>query len=401
MLYNFLSRIILPFIIFNIFATILLYIKIKIHVPKTGYSDINNINIASWNDLVDINKQHLNTIEEESKSIIKKVLDTYGDYSPQILTSGGKDSSVTSYLVRSVNPDIHAIFNNTTLDCADTYLHIKQFPNCSTINPKEGFYQWRERYNIIPNRLTRACCTIFKEGSMVETLPHENKYIFFLGMRNEESDKRSNYEDMWKNNKWSENWQGCLPIRKWTELDIWLYILYRNIDTNSKYRKGYNRAGCAIACPYQVKSMWTLDKYWYPTMRKRWEDILKKDFINNKKWIVMNCTIDEYINQAWNGTIFREEPTEEVIKEYAENEGLDIKIAAKYFNKYCYNGCTNRKNKPLKIKDKNTLAMNMKFHGRDTEKFLCKKCFMNMYDMNEEKWNKYIQDFKMSGCALF
>ena len=35
--------------------------------------------------------------------------------------------------------------------------------------------------------------------------------------------------DYWNNNKWSEEWKGCLPIRKWTELEIWLYIFYKNI----------------------------------------------------------------------------------------------------------------------------------------------------------------------------
>ncbi len=34
-------------------------------------------------------------------------------------------------------------------------------------------------------------------------------------------------------------------------------------------------------------------------MRNRWENILKEDFISNSKWLVMNCTVDEYINQAW------------------------------------------------------------------------------------------------------
>lgn len=43
-------------------------------------------------------------------------------------------------------------------------------------------------------------------------LPSDKKYLFFLGMRNEESSIRSEYEDMWKNIKWSDNWQGCLLL---------------------------------------------------------------------------------------------------------------------------------------------------------------------------------------------
>lgn len=206
---------------------------------------------------------------------------------------------------------------------------------------------------------------------------------------------------MWRNNKWSDNWQGCLPIRKWTELDIWLYIMMENISFNPKYRKGYSRAGCAIACPFSNKSTWVLDKYWYPTMRTRWEGILRDDFISNRKWIVMNCTLEEYINQAWNGGVFREDPTKEVIKEYAEYNGIDETVARQYFNKYCANGCKSKSGKLKKIKEKNVLSMNMKYHGRNINKFYCKKCLMEMLDMDEEKWNKSIEQFKQQGCVLF
>lgn len=140
-------------------------------------------------------------------------------------------------------------------------------------------------------------------------------------------------------------------------------------------------------------------------MRSRWEEILKDDFINNKKWIVMNCTIDEYINRAWNGGAFREEPTKEVIQEFARYNGLDVaidtKVAEQYFNKYCANGCKTQSGKQRKIKDKEILAMNMKLHGRNISKFMCKKCLMNMHDMTNEDWDNQIAEFKKQGCDLF
>lgn len=370
-------------------------------VPK-GYSKGEDIDIASWDDVVEMNKEIIRQKEKESLELIAKVLSDYKDYSPQILTSGGKDSSVTMHLVRKVQNNVHAIFNNTSLDCADTYLHIKrEVDNVQIINPKEGFYQWRERLQFVPTRFSRACCTIFKEGAMIDVLPHDEKYLFFLGMRNEESSTRSDYGDMWRNNKWCDNWQGCLPIRKWTELDIWLYIMMEDISFNPKYRKGYSRAGCAICCPFSAKSTWVLDKYWYPTMRSRWENILKDDFINNSKWLVLNCTLDEYINQAWNGGVFREEPTEEVIKEYAEYSHLDENVARQYFNKYCANGCKSQSGKLKKIKAKDVIGMNMKLHGRNINKFYCKKCLMKLYDMDKEKWNSEVERFKQQGCDLF
>lgn len=154
--------------------------------------------------------------------MIQECFQKYNEYEPHILTSGGKDSSVEMYLVRKVKQNTHAYANNTTLDCADTYLHLKTIENLDIINPKEGFYQWRERMNFIPTRFARACCDIFKEGAMMDYLDTSKKMVFFLGMRNEESSNRSNYLDYWDNQKWSKEWKGCLPIRKWTELEIWL-----------------------------------------------------------------------------------------------------------------------------------------------------------------------------------
>ncbi len=139
-------------------------------------------------------------------------------------------------------------------------------------------------------------------------------------------------------------------------------------------------------------------------MRARWEEILKDDFIKNNKWIVMNCTLEEYLNTGWNGGAFREEPTKEVIQEFARYKGLDegdTKVAEQYFNKYCANGCKTQSGKPKKIKDKEVLAMNMKLHGRNISKFMYKKCLMSMHNMTKENWDMQVAEFKKQGCDLF
>lgn len=45
--------------------------------------------------------------------------------------------------------------------------------------------------------------------------------------------------------------------------------------------------------------------------------------------------------------------------------------------------------------------MNLKYHGRNINKFYCKKCLMSMYNMNVDKWNSEVERFKQSGCDLF
>ncbi|MCD7996500.1 MAG: phosphoadenosine phosphosulfate reductase family protein [Clostridiales bacterium] len=379
-------------------------LSMTISKPKS-YINESEVELMSWYELVELNKESIVKRENISLELIREKLDKFKGYTPLIPISTGKDSMVTMHLIRQVVPEAKAIFNNTSLDVADTYRMVKTIDNCETMNPDKGFYQYVKSDHIIPTRFSRFCCRIFKTGVMVQKLDHETPYLMFMGMRNQESTTRSNYQDEIYNPEWGiTKWQGILPIREWSELDVWLYIMYRDIEVNRKYRKGYSRVGCGVCCPYYTKSTWVLDEYWYPSMRERWMKILKEDFIENKKWIVMNCTLEEYLQKAWNGGTLRGTPTKDVIEEFAEYNNLDVgdtKVAAQYFNKYCSNGCKSKSGKLKRIKNRDEIAMNLKFHGRDIEKFLCKKCFMKLYEMNEEKWNWYIERFKQDGCSLF
>lgn len=380
--------------------------KPTIKRPKNGYSKIEDVDLVSWQDLVQMNEKHLLELESNSVKLIKEKSLKYSNHIPLIPVSMGKDSMVTCFLVRKCFPNTKSIFNNTTLDCADTYVMAKSFPNCEIMTPQEGFYQYIKRVPVIPSRFNRFCCKIFKVGEMVNQLDHNIPYLMFMGMRNEESNTRSGYGDEWINEaEWGKtSWQGILPIRTWSELDIWLYTFWRKIEINPKYKKGYSRVGCHCACPYYTKSTWILDKYWYPYQRERWEHILTEDFLNNQKWLVMNCTLEEYINEAWNGGVFRDEPTNDVLEEFAKYNHLDQsnpELIKQYFNKYCTNGCMGLLGKKKRIKNKDVISMNLKLHGRDTNKLYCKKCLMDMYQMDEEQWNTHINRFKQDGCVLF
>ena len=363
----------------------------------TKYDKISDIDLASWEELISINKAHLEHLESETLQLIEEKSKKYSTYTPIIPVSMGKDSMLTCYLVRTLYPNTKAIFNNTSLDCPDTYLMVKRFPNCEIMNPNKGFYQFVKENNMIPTRFARFCCSIFKTGVMVKKLDHKHPYLMWMGMRNEESNTRSEYGDEWFNKQeWGNAvWKGILPIRKWTELDVWLYTIWRNIEIHPKYKKGYSRCGCHCACPFYGKSTWILDKYWYPKDYARWRKILAKDFIDNKKWLIMNCTLNEHLTQAWNGGTFRDEPTPEVIEEFRHyNDKLTEKEAIRYFNKHCTD-CGKR------IKHKEVLSMNLKMYGRDTDKFLCKKCMEKSFAWNDEMWNNMINTFKTQGCNLF
>lgn len=360
--------------------------------------------IESWKETIQRNKDRLNKLEINSINLLKeyglntdrKIIDT---------NSTGKDSMVKTRLAKKAGLKFDTYFNVTTMDVAESNLFAKH-NKYKFIYPKKelrGFYNWSKNENLIPSRLNRACCTYFKENPTIDNFNTDEKLLFLFGMRNDESNNRSNYGDVWINEKWGKkrDWIGILPIREWTDIDIWLYILREDIEINKKYKYGYDRVGCGIVCPNYSKSTWVLDKYWYPKLFDRWRKRLEEDFKNNFKWIIMNCTLIEYIQQAWNGGIFRKEPTSEVIKEFADYKGIDYSVAEKYFVKTCVNSCKNKRGNVAIIKDNDVLAMNLKLFGRQIDKFMCKKCMMKYFEWNKDDWNNKVNEFKQEGCSLF
>lgn len=361
-----------------------------------SYLSQSKMNFITHMELVKLKENEILEKENQALNLIREKFDKFDNYIPLVPISTGKDSMVTLHLTRKIKPATKAIFNNTTLDVADTYLMVKTIDNCEIMNPDKGFYQYVESDHMIPTRFARFCCRIFKVGVMVEKLDHDIPYLMMMGMRNEESATRAGYQDEWINEtEWGKtNWQGILPIRTWSELDVWLYTLYRNLPINPKYKKGYSRVGCGISCPYYNKSTWVLDDYWYPTMRQRWLDILEKDFLDNSKWGIMNCTLEEYKQVAWSGGMYRDEPTEEVITEMQKYKGIeDREIVMKYFNNHCHD-CGK------KVK-KDEVGLSMKFLGTDTDRVFCWKCLGKNFAMSKKQLKEIAEMHKNRDCVLF
>lgn len=367
---------------------------LTINIAK--HKDFTEFTPEAWSETVARLSPKLDLKVEESLSVISDTVSKYKGYDFFVMTSTGKDSMVTLDLVQKILPNVRVVFNNTSLDVADTYKMVRGHENWEITNPKEGFYGWIKRMNYIPNRVNRGCCVIFKERNSIKYLSSYEKLIQFMGIRNNESNSRADRDYITHNPKWgNKEWFGCLPIRKWDEFDVWLYILSNHLEINPKYRKGYHRCGCAIACPYASKTTWVLDKYWYPNLRARFEDILREDFLQNKRWSQVNCTLAEYIRDGWSGTLYRPEPTDEVVEELMKYKGIaDKAVALKYFNKTCI-ACGKN------VRQNDVLAMNLKLCGRNADKIYCKKCLMRELNISQTTWDEKIQEFKSQGCDLF
>ena len=337
--------------------------------------------------------------EKESIGVIKGSIEKYPECSLYCATSMGKDSKLVEHLLKKVTTDFTVIFNNTTCDSADVYKEVKKRPEIIMVTPKDengrnlSLYKMAET-NGFATRHHRWCCGIFKEGAIKDYLSDKKNIIEYLGMRNEESATRADYEFEKTDDRFDETWHIFLPIRKWTELEVWLYTIHNNIPINIKYKKGYRRVGCHVICPYYTSSTWVLDKYWCPFQYNRFHEKLSKDFWDREISCRLNCTEKEY-HTNWNGGIVRKEPTEEVIKEFMEYKGFEnIELAKQYFQKNCED-CGK------KVYKKDEVAMNLKFFGRETNKFRCKKCFMKRFGWTKEQWDEQVARFKQTGCTLF
>lgn len=341
--------------------------------------------------------------EKESIQVVKDMINKYSEHNIILTTSMGKDSKLSEYILNKVvdKNSYRIIFNNTTMDCAEVYREVKSDKRIEIITPKmsngknRSFYDMIQKHGTPPSRFSRWCCSYFKEGAVNQHLKDNDNLLYFLGMRKAESATRSNYKADYTSPSWTnKTWNGCLPILEWGTLEVWLYTIHNNIDINDKYLKGYQRVGCHIVCPYYTKSTWILDKYFYNTAYNRFHKIIEKDFIVGEKWAIVNATISEY-HLNWNGGLVRKQPNDDVLNEFMKYKGItDRELALQYFDKKCMD-CNK------KVYKKNEIAMNLKYFGRKTKQFKCKKCFMKDMNWSKKQWDEQVRSFRSQDCKLF
>ena len=76
---------------------------------------------------------------ERTKQRIREWVDYYGENGVYISFSGGKDSTVLLDIVRSIYPDIPAVFSNTGLEYPEIVQFVKTFDNVTIIKPEMTF----------------------------------------------------------------------------------------------------------------------------------------------------------------------------------------------------------------------------------------------------------------------
>lgn len=207
--------------------------------------------------------------------------------------SGGKDSTVLLHLVRSIYPDVPAVFIDTGLEFPEIRDHVKNTENVTWIKPKKNFKQVIEDYGYpcigkvaahwiglaqngapsglkqmdsdtkygfrkfhymvnAPFKVSDRCCDVMKKRP-AHQYNKETGRVPYIGTRADESIIR---EEVFMNvgeNNLSKDTPSSTPLSIWTEKDTWDYIKKYNLPYCKAYDMGYQRTGC-IFCMFGITS---------------------------------------------------------------------------------------------------------------------------------------------------
>ena len=220
---------------------------------------------------------------ERTKRRIVEWVDYYGEDGVYISFSGGKDSTVLLHLVRSLYPEIEAVFCNTGLEYPEIVKFVKDIPNVRILKPELTFKQVIEQkgYPVIsksvantvrlarknieegkdtlrvrqikglevgskfnkgkweflldaPFKISDECCNEMKKKPF-KKYEKETGRVPFIGTLAAESQQREAVYLKTGCNSFNSNKPKSTPLGFWTEQDILQYIFENNLTICSVY----------------------------------------------------------------------------------------------------------------------------------------------------------------------
>jgi len=216
--------------------------------------------------------------------------------------SGGKDSVVILHLVRSLYPDVVALFSDTGLEFPEIREFVQRQDNIVTVRPRRSFREVIEKYgypvvskNIsmavsryrntkdplqkrfrktgikpdgtkvrygcvskkwwylldAPFKISEQCCEFLKKYPF-NKFNRETGLRPYIGTKALDSQQRKLRYYMNGCNIFKEGKERSHPLMIWTDDDVWNYIKENKLEYCSIYDKGWDMTGC-IYCMFGIQ----------------------------------------------------------------------------------------------------------------------------------------------------
>ena len=233
---------------------------------------------------------------ERTKQRIREWVDYYGENGTYISFSGGKDSTVLLDIVRSIYPNIEAVFINTGLEYPEIYKFVRNFENVTILKPEMNFKQVINTYGYpviskensqyiyeirhstkkmrqrrlygdskgrfkLPNKyhylidapfeISNKCCDVMKKRP-VKKFEKETGKVPLIGTMADESSLRQQSYLQHGCNAFKSKRPVSTPLGFWRQQDILEYIYKNDLKIASVYGEVIEDRNLLDECTYST-----------------------------------------------------------------------------------------------------------------------------------------------------
>lgn len=205
--------------------------------------------------------------------------------------SGGKDSQALYHVAKMAGVKFKAYMSLTSIDPPEVIRFVRKwYPDVEMIKPGISIYEMAKKKHILPTRVKRWCCAVYKEAYGAGS-------VTLTGIRKQESARRAKREEVsteirgkredYTFDEWSEHQETMVtcvhgkdkvivsPIIYWSERDVWNFLNnIAGVPHCELYDYGYRRIGC-ICCPMSTERQKIKELVRYPHVYRNWLKTIK------------------------------------------------------------------------------------------------------------------------------
>ncbi|MDI9619537.1 MAG: phosphoadenosine phosphosulfate reductase family protein [Candidatus Nezhaarchaeota archaeon] len=226
---------------------------------------------TTWDKVVKANEPHIEAEERRATAIISNVVKSPEAF---ISFSGGKDSLATLILSLKALGDKPMLFNDTGIEAPATVEHVWSVASKFGLElilagAGESFWNSLPVYGP-PARDYRWCCKVCKLIPIAKTVRERFRGDVYaiLGQRKYESFARLRAPAVDKS-RWIPNLVSLSPIRNWSALHVWLYLMKERVEGNPLYNEGFDRIGCWLCPACELAELKRVEEV-YPHLWSKW-----------------------------------------------------------------------------------------------------------------------------------